>query len=216
LKQQKNNNKDYRLFDSRTSDEYVDLLGEQIGELRDGIKSFQTEAYESIYAKPVPWSKEKNLAESTKKGEEIDETPNTEKLVSNEASSEAPSVRVEETIEAIAPESIETPAPEKPISDVQEAPTRPKAKPAPKKIEPTPVLSEMALKEAFVKAIPAVVNSPPDEVDGIVLKDVAIVKKEETDEEKVKKSILRAQQSVSKSFLAYGENFSTVSLIVSP
>ena len=85
-----------------------------------------------------------------------------------------------------------------------------KRKPAPaKEVSETPkvVVDEETRKTFFTSnSQPSVVNKKDGIVDGLILKDVGIVKKTVIDEEKEKREELRARQAISKAFLSLGDD----------
>ena len=70
--------------------------------------------------------------------------------------------------------------------------------------------SDSAPSEAFAtKVVTSVVNSPTDDPDGIILKDIPVESKIMNSEDNLvnsDKEILKAQQAISKSFLSFGIN----------
>ena len=198
-----------------------ELLQEQLKELREGLSSFQSSAYEAIYDKPLKWQPSDGTEEKTTPTKSTKGTPPVsivgESKVKVEVGSEVivktediKAVASKEDIIDDAPVAKSTVKPSTKASAAKvETPLASKAAPAvqPQKLEAVNVAD--TFEKVAAKAIPAtksgsnIEESAADEVDAIPISGVPLGSAVEDDSDNTQ-DILKAQQAVSMSFLSSG------------
>jgi len=185
----------------KTSEKPLDLLSQELKELTEGIQEFQEKTFESLYSKKVLWSLDRSKSNSG------DDSIRSDVVASAIEETGATSTPTEESVPvpAVAPVA-------EPVSEPASTPVLITDVSSVKKIDPPAVATKTApskeiISEAAVSATSTNVLTAGSaggmESDvSVLLKDVPVDTTKSVDPNVEKLQILKAQQTISKSFLS--------------
>ena len=203
----------------KTSEKPLDLLSQELKELTEGIQEFQEKAFESLYSKKVLWSLDWSKSNSG------DDSIRSDVVASAIEETGATSTPTEESVPvpAVAPvaepvsEPASTPVLITDVSSVKKidppaVATKTGKVPAPLIASKETIISEAAVSATSTSVLTAGSAGGMESDVSVLLKDVPVDTTESVDPNVEKLQILKAQQTISKSFLSLSEeeNESTV------
>ena len=203
----------------KTSEKPLDLLSQELKELTEGIQEFQEKTFESLYSKKVLWSLDRSKSNSG------DDSIRSDVVASAIEETGATSTPTEESVPvpAVAPvaepvsEPASTPVLITDVSSVKKidppaVATKSGKVPAPLIASKETIISEAAVSATSTSVLTAGSAGGMESDVSVLLKDVPVDTTESVDPNVEKLQILKAQQTISKSFLSLSEeeNESTV------
>ena len=193
----------------KTSEKPLDLLSQELKELTEGIQEFQEKTFESLYSKKVLWSLDRSKSNSG------DDSIRSDVVASAIEETGATSTPTEESVPvpAVAPvaepvsEPASTPVLITDVSSVKKieppAVAMKTAKvPAPLIASKETIISEAAVSATSTNVLTAGSAGGMESDVRVLLKDVPVDTTKSVDPNVEKLQILKAQQTISKSFLS--------------